>query len=147
MAFTEFSPEVTALLDSVAFAHLTTLMADGSPQSTVIWFRREGQTLRITCGTTSLKARNVRRDDRVAVSIEDPNNPYAYVQIRGRARVIESADEASGSEEFRLMANHYFGPEKGPQWYATSIESSTEDAYVVLEITPERVQHFSDSAA
>ena len=144
MATSEFSPEVTALLDSVAFAHLTTLMADGSPQSTVIWYRRTGNTLRITCGKDALKARNVRRDGRVAVSIADPTNPYAYVQVRGRARVIESAEEASGREEFRLMANHYFGPEKGPQWYATSIESSSDDAYVVLEITPERVQYFSE---
>ena len=144
MAFSEFSPEVTALLDTVAFAHLTTLMADGAPQSTVIWYRREGQTLRISCGTTALKARNVRRDDRVAISIEHPGNPYAYVQIRGRARVMEPGEGASGLEEFRLMANHYFGPEKGAQWYATSMENSTDDAYVVLEVTPERVQYFSE---
>jgi PPOX class probable F420-dependent enzyme len=77
-------PEVKALIDRPNFAHLSTLLPDGSPQSTPVWIGREGNSLVVCTGEKSLKARNTRRDPRVAVSIVDHDNPYEEAQLRGR---------------------------------------------------------------
>lgn len=81
------SPEVKQLIDRPNFAHLATLMSDGSPQSVPVWVSREGDHIVICTGENSLKAKNTRRDPRVALSMVDFTNPYEEVQIRGR--VIE----------------------------------------------------------
>jgi len=78
------SSEVKQLVDRPNFAHLATLMPDGSPQSVPVWVGREGDHLVICTGENSLKAKNTRRDPRVALSIVDFVNPYEEVQIRGR---------------------------------------------------------------
>jgi len=81
------SPEVKQLIDRPNFAHLATLMPDGSPQSVPVWVGREGDRIVVCTGESSLKAKNTRRDPRIALSIVDFTNPYEEVQIRGR--VIE----------------------------------------------------------
>jgi PPOX class probable F420-dependent enzyme len=75
--------EVQQLIDRANFAHLSTLMADGSPNATLVWISREGDRLVISTSDNSLKGRNTRRDPRVALSIVDFTNPYEEVQIRG----------------------------------------------------------------
>ncbi|MFZ0773357.1 MAG: PPOX class F420-dependent oxidoreductase [Candidatus Sulfotelmatobacter sp.] len=78
------SEDAKRLIDRPNFAHLATLMPDGSPQSVPVWVGREGERLVICTGEKSLKARNTRRDPRVALSIVDSDDPYSEVQIRGR---------------------------------------------------------------
>jgi PPOX class probable F420-dependent enzyme len=78
------SPEAKQLIDRPNFAHLATLMPDGSPQSVPVWIGREGDHVVICTGEGSLKAKNTHRDPRVALSIVDFTNPYEEVQIRGR---------------------------------------------------------------
>jgi len=78
-----FSPEVKQLIDRPNFAHLSTLLPDGSPLSTPVWVGRDGDHILICTGEGSLKAKNTRRDPRVALSIVDFTNPYEEVQIRG----------------------------------------------------------------
>ena len=78
------SAEVKQLIDRANFAHLATLMPDGSPQSVPVWIGREGDQLIVGTGEGSLKANNTRRDPRVAISIVDFHNPYEEAQIRGR---------------------------------------------------------------
>jgi PPOX class probable F420-dependent enzyme len=78
------SPEAKQLIDHPNFAHLATLMSDGSPQSVPVWIGCEGEYLIICTGEGSLKAKNTRRDPRVALSVVDFHNPYEEVQIRGR---------------------------------------------------------------
>jgi PPOX class probable F420-dependent enzyme len=78
------SPEVKQLIDRPNFAHLGTLMPDGSPQCVPVWVGREGDHVVICTGENSLKAKNTRRDARVALSVIDFTNPYEEVQIRGR---------------------------------------------------------------
>jgi PPOX class probable F420-dependent enzyme len=76
--------EIKQLLDRANFAHLATLMPDGSPQSVPVWAGREENRIVICTGEGSLKAKNTRRDARVALSIVDFFNPYLEAQIRGR---------------------------------------------------------------
>ena len=81
------SEDAKRLIDRPNFAHLATLMPDGSPQSVPVWIGREGERLVVCTGEGSLKAKNTQRDPRVALSIVDFDDPYSEVQIRGR--VIE----------------------------------------------------------
>jgi PPOX class probable F420-dependent enzyme len=78
------SPEIKRLLDRPNFAHLATLMADGSPQSVPVWVGRDGDRILVCTGEGSLKAANTRRDPRVALSVVDLANPYEEAQLRGR---------------------------------------------------------------
>lgn len=91
------SAEVKQLIDGANFAHLATLMSDGSPQSVPVWIGREGERLVICTGEGSLKAKNTTRDPRVAISIVNFHNPYEEVQIRGR--VVERRPDS----EFKWM--------------------------------------------
>jgi pyridoxamine 5'-phosphate oxidase-like protein len=78
-----------ASFDRPNFAHLATLMLDGSPQSAPVWVGREGDRFLVCTGEGSLKAaRNTRRDPRIALSIVDMRDPYMEVQLRGR--VVEA---------------------------------------------------------
>ena len=86
-------PNVRALLSRPNFAHLATLMADGSPNVTPIWIDLHGDQIVITTGEATLKARNLRRDPRVSISVIDFHNPYEEAQIRGR--VVEFRDDSN----------------------------------------------------
>jgi PPOX class probable F420-dependent enzyme len=80
----KLSDETKKLLDGANFAHLSTLMPDGSPQSVPVWVGREGDHIVICTGENSLKGRNTARDARVAISMVDFRDPYSEVQIRGK---------------------------------------------------------------
>jgi len=76
--------EIKTMLDGANFAHLATLMSDGSPQSVPVWVGREEDQILVCTGENSLKAKNTRRDARVALSIVNIENPYEEAQLRGR---------------------------------------------------------------
>jgi len=76
--------EIKALFRGANFAHLATLMRDGSPQSVPVWVDLEGDRILVSTSETSLKARNTKRDARVSVSVVAQDNPYLEAQIRGR---------------------------------------------------------------
>jgi len=78
------SSEIRALIDRPNFAHLATLMPDGSPQCDPVWVGREGDCIVIGTGEGSLKGKNTRRDPRVSLSIIDFHDPYQEAQLRGR---------------------------------------------------------------
>ena len=91
----ELPPEVRALFEAANFAHLATLTADGSPSSTAIWAGLEGDNVVFFTQEGSLKARNMARDPRVAISITDHENPYHTAQLRGRIIEVRGAEEAN----------------------------------------------------
>ena len=78
------SADIKQLLDRPNFVHLSTVMADGAPQSVPVWVGREGDRILVCTGEGSLKARNTRRDPRVALSVVDAEDPYREAQLRGR---------------------------------------------------------------
>lgn len=87
--------EYMDLFQKKAFAHLATLMPDGSPQVTPIWIDYDGEFILFNSALGRQKDRNIRRDNRVALSIQDPENPYRYLQIRGKViEIIESGADA-----------------------------------------------------
>jgi PPOX class probable F420-dependent enzyme len=102
------------LLHKKAFAHLATLMPDGSPQVTPVWFDWDGTHVRVNSALGRVKDRNMRRDPRVALSMQDPDNPYRYLEIRGR--VVEITMEGA-EEHIDSLAHKYLGHERY-QWRA-----------------------------
>ena len=93
----KLTPDVRALLDEPNFAHLATLLPDGSPQSAPVWIDVEGDRVLIATGEGSLKARNTKRDVRVSLSVVAMDNPYREAQLRGR--VVERRPDA----KFEIM--------------------------------------------
>jgi PPOX class probable F420-dependent enzyme len=78
------SNDVKQLVDRPNFAHLATLMSDGSPHSAPVWIGREDDLLLVCTEAGSLKGKNTLRDPRVSISMVDFVDPYSEVQIRGR---------------------------------------------------------------
>jgi PPOX class probable F420-dependent enzyme len=86
------SDDIKTLVRAANFAHLATLMPDGSPQNAPVWMDLDGDRILVCTGEGSLKARNTKRDPRVAISIVAYDNPYVEAQIRGR--VVERRPDA-----------------------------------------------------
>lgn len=84
-----------AIVDAPNFAHLATLMPDGSPQVTPVWIDRQGEELLVNTAIGRVKHRNVLRDPRVALSVTVEEDPYERVVIRGRVTQVttQGADE------------------------------------------------------
>ncbi len=99
------------LLTKKAFASLATVMADGSPQVTPVWFDFDGTHLRVNSAKGRVKDRNMRRNGRVALSIMDPENPYRHLAIRGR---VEEITEAGADAHIDSLSKKYLGQDRYP---------------------------------
>lgn len=91
------SADITRVIDGRNFAHVATIMSDGSPHSAPVWIGRDGDRLIICTDESSVKARNTARDPRVAISIIDLKDPYRVAQLRGR--VVERRRDS----DFKLL--------------------------------------------
>ncbi len=99
------------ILSKPAFAHLSTLMEDGSPQSSPVWIDTDGPLLLVNSAEGRVKDRNIRRDPRVALSVSDPQNPYRTLMIRGRVSKITN----EGAEaHIDRMAKKYMDVDEYP---------------------------------
>jgi len=105
----QISDNYKDLVNSKAVALLATIMADGSPQVTPVWFDYDGQYICVNSAAGRVKDRNMRRDPRVAVTVIDPRNPYRHIEIRGRVAVI-TTDGAD--DHIDRLAKQYTGAEK-----------------------------------
>jgi len=99
------------LLSKKAFANLGTLNQDGSPQVTPVWVDYDGKHIRINSARGRVKDKNMRRDPRVALAIQDPENPYRYLEIRGN--VVE-VTEKGADEHINSLAKKYLGKDVYP---------------------------------
>lgn len=102
----EIPAQFRDLLDTKALAHLGTVMPDGSPQVTPVWFDFAGGHVRVNSAKGRLKDKNMRRDPRVALSIVDPGNAYRYLEIRGR---VVDITEAGAVAHIDSLAKKYLG--------------------------------------
>ena len=117
------------LFSKVAFANLATLMADGSPQVTPVWVDYDGAYVRVNSAKGRVKDKNMRRDKRVALSIQDPDNPYRYLAVRGEVTEIT---ENGADAHIDALAKKYLGKERYPF-------RSPGEVRVIYKIRPERV--------
>ncbi|MBI2543902.1 MAG: PPOX class F420-dependent oxidoreductase [Candidatus Rokubacteria bacterium] len=99
------------LFQKKAFAHLATVGADGSPQVTPVWVDFDGTHIRFNTAKGRVKDKNLRRNPRVALSIQDPDNPYRYMQVRGRVAEIT---EQGADAHIDALARKYINQDKYP---------------------------------
>jgi PPOX class probable F420-dependent enzyme len=126
---TQLDQYLDLLTDKKAFAHLATLMPNGTPQVTPVWFDYVGGAIRVNSARGRVKDRNMKEGAPVALSILDPDQPYRYLQVRGRVRRVT---EDGAVAHIDSLAKKYIGQDKYP-W------SKPGDVRVTYEIEPERV--------
>jgi PPOX class probable F420-dependent enzyme len=118
------------LTQKKAFADLATVMPDGSPQVTPVWFDYTNGLIRVNTAKGRTKQRNMKECSAVALSILDPDNSYRYVQIRGK---VTRMTEQGADAHIDSLAKKYLGKDKYP-W------AQPDQIRVTYEITPDRVQ-------
>jgi len=99
------------LTEKKALAHLATVMPDGSPQVTPVWFLYENGKFTVNTARGRIKDRNMTQNARVALSIVDPDNPYAHLAVRGK---IVRATEEGASASINRLTKKYLGKDQYP---------------------------------
>jgi PPOX class probable F420-dependent enzyme len=124
-----FTDEQRSLLEGKNFAHLATLMPDGSPHVSPVWVGLDGDDVIVNTAEGRIKTRNVRRDPRVALSVVDQQDPYSNVTVRGV--VVEMTHEGA-DEGIDRFAEKYLGLDRYP-W------RNPDERRVVLRIRPQHI--------
>ena len=119
----EIPAEVRALFEGPNFAHVATVMPDGSPHASPVWAGLEDGRIVFFTQRGNVKERNLARDPRVAISISDLENPYRAAHVRGR--VVERRTEDDALAVADRLAQRYTGapfPLRGPNSVAFVVE-------------------------
>jgi PPOX class probable F420-dependent enzyme len=119
------------LFDKKAFANLATVMPDGTPQVTPVWVDYDGTHVIVNSARGRRKDKNIERNSSVALSIMDPDNPYRYLEVRGRVAEIT---EEGADDHIDKMAKKYMGVDKYPG-------RSPGEVRVIYKIEPQRTSH------
>jgi PPOX class probable F420-dependent enzyme len=99
------------LTQKKALAHLGTLMGDGSPQVTPVWFFYKDGKFVVNTARGRVKDRNMSKNAKVALSIVDPDNPYAHLSVRG---TVVNVTEEGADANIDMLAKKYLGQDKYP---------------------------------
>ena len=121
-------------------AKLATTMADGSPHVMPVWFVLDGDDVVFNTGAGTVKGRNLARDPRVSVLVEDETPPFSFVHIRGRAQMSEELDEVVRFAT--LIGGRYMGADRAQEFG----ERNGVPGELLVRVTPERVIATADLA-
>lgn len=116
------------IFDKRAFAHVATLDADGGPQVTPVWVAYDGSHVLINSARGRKKDRNLRARPQVALSVQDPDNPYRYVALQG---CVDEISEEGADEMMHGFARKYWGRDLYPL--------KPDEQRVIYRIAPEKV--------
>ncbi|MDT0548431.1 MULTISPECIES: PPOX class F420-dependent oxidoreductase [Streptomyces] len=117
--------------ESRAFATVATISLDGRPHLTVVWVIRDGDDLLFSTTVDRLQGKNLRRDPRITVMVNPPENPYVYAEVRGTATLTPDTDK----EVLNKVSQKYTGKD-----YATFNPASKDDGErLVVRVTPTKV--------
>jgi PPOX class probable F420-dependent enzyme len=117
------------LFQKKAFAQLATMMPDGSPQVTPVWCDFDGQNVLINSAKGRVKDKNMRRNPVVAISIQDPDNPYRHLSIKGK--VVDITEDGADAHIDKL-AKKYTGKDVYPNRRPGEVR-------VIYRIQPEKI--------
>ncbi len=118
------------IFDKKTFVYVATLGSGGAPQVTPVWGEFDGTHVVFNTARGRVKDKNLTKNPRVALSAADPDNPYRYVQIRGR--VTEMTEEGADAH-IDKMAKKYINQDRYP-W------KQPGERRLIVKILPERVQ-------
>lgn len=119
-------PSHAELLESKSMAIIGSIGKRGEPHTSPVWFGWDGKRIKFSCTKDRQKTANISRDDRVSVLILDANDPYRYLEIRGKAVIIDDPDKSFINEMAFKYRNSTF-PDR------------PNEERVIISITPERV--------
>ena len=117
------------ILAKVAFASLATLMPDGRPQVSPVWCDFDGSSIWVNSAKGRVKDKNMRRNKRVALSIQDPDNAYRHLDVQGE---IAEITEEGADAHIDKLAKKYLGKDKYPFRQPGEVR-------VIYKIRPEKV--------
>lgn len=126
-----FDDSVRALLDGKNFAGVATLGPDGAPQNSVVWIKREGDTVLFSSTDGRQKVRNLRRDPRISLSVFDLANPYSSVEIRGTAEILPDEGKRLPHE----LSHKYLGIDPPAE--------KDDEVRVIIRVVPRKIVGFS----
>jgi len=115
------------ILDKKSFAHVATVDADGAPQVTPVWVDYDGELVWINSARGRKKDRNMRSRSSVAISVQDPDNPYRYVGLQGE---IAEITEKGAVEHIHKLSHKYNGRD---------YPLTDDQTRVIYKIRPRRV--------
>lgn len=125
-------------LNQPGYMRLATLMPDGSPQVTVLWYRLVDDKLHVICPQSAQKVTNLERDPRASAVVEDPSTAHRYYELRGDCLVLR--DDALARRELVEIARRYIGDRA--EGFVGGLSSEPR---VVLQLAPERVIRYGVS--
>lgn len=114
-------------------AKVATVMQDSRPHVMPVWFVLDGEQLVFTTGADSVKGRNLRRDPRIAVLVDDETPPYAFVQVRGRVTLHDELDELL--QFATAIGARYMGEDRAEEFG----RRNAVPGELLVRVTPERV--------
>ncbi|WP_406200160.1 PPOX class F420-dependent oxidoreductase [Kitasatospora sp. NBC_01560] len=124
----QLSDQAQALIDGKSFAVVSTIQPDGSPQSSVVWVKRDGDDILFSTVEGRRKHLNLAKDPRISLVVNPPESPYSYLEVRGAVTLTREG----GRELIDELAKKYRGEDvyrfDGP-----------DDVRVVVRITPRKV--------
>ncbi|MGW3116196.1 PPOX class F420-dependent oxidoreductase [Streptomyces sp. NPDC001107] len=126
-----FADSVRTLLDGKNFASVATLGPDGAPQNSVVWIKREGDTVLFSSTDGRQKVRNLRRDPRISLSVFDLADPYTSVEIRGTAEILPDEGKRLPYE----LSHKYLGIDPPGE--------KDDEVRVIIRIVPRKIVGFS----
>jgi PPOX class probable F420-dependent enzyme len=122
------------LFQKPAFGVLATLMPDGQPQVTPVWVDWQDGRVIVNSAKGRQKDKNIERDPRVTITLIDPNNPYRYVEVRGR---VDETTQQNADTHIDKMAKKYLGKDKYPFRQPGEVR-------VMYKIAPQKITAFGD---
>jgi len=123
--------EAKHLFENKDFAHVATLNSDGSPQVSAVWIGLDGDLITFNTAEGRLKTKNLHRDERVAISIANQENPYENLIVQGK--VVEMAEDGA-DDDIDALAKRYLDADSYP------FRQPGEER-VIVKIEPEKVNH------
>ncbi len=116
------------LFQKKSFGHLATLLPNGTPQTSPVWVDFDETHVLVNSARGRLKDKNMRQRPQVALSIQDPDDPYRYLEVRGR--VVEITEQGA-EEHIDRLAKRYLGLDRYPYRQPGEVR-------VIYKIKPER---------
>ncbi|MBI4300091.1 MAG: PPOX class F420-dependent oxidoreductase [Chloroflexi bacterium] len=126
------APQIREFLSHPYLAKLATINRDGSPHLTYVWFELNGNALLVPTTKDRVKTKNIERDPRATIAIDNPDNAWQWVIVGGRVSVVTEG----AHDLIERLALKYMGPERGTA-YGRQTKSEPR---ITLRIEPQKLR-------
>lgn len=126
------------LIEGPVFVTLSTVLPDGQPQSSVVWCNNDGNYLLVNTVRGRMKEKNMRARPMATILAIDPQNPYRYLEVRGK---VEEITEEGAIDHINQLAQLYVNQ---PKYYGgvAPAEREGKETRVICKIKPTRAVTF-----